>query len=119
VFSDKAQKAIRAELENGYRARSDGLDGRARVCARRAAGEAAKEYFRLADEQQSGSALDLLGVLVNRDEISARARAAAAELLKRVDEDFNLEAGVDLLEEAQVLAVELERLAVLRWGGGV
>ena len=113
MFSDKVRKAFQTELSNGERARLAGFEGRARVCARRAAGEAAREYLRLAGTQQNGSAVVLLGMLVEMEGVTPRAREAAAHLLTRVDEGFNLAEGVDLLEEARTLAIELERLEEL------
>ena len=42
------QAEIQAELEKAQQARARGNEGQARVCARRAAGIAAREYFALA-----------------------------------------------------------------------
>ena len=110
MFSDEAKNRIRTELENGSRAREEGLEGRARVCARRAAGEAAREYFRQAHGKTAGSAHELLGALRGMNSLAPRTREAAEHLLSRVDENFNLGDGVDLLQEAQTLIGELERL---------
>src|SRR5512140_2088127 len=108
MFSDEAGKKIRAELQNGVRAREGGFEGRARVCARRAAGEAAREYFRLTQGQYNGSAHELLMALQGISGLSPRASEAVAHLLTRVNAEFDLGDGIDLLQEARTLAGELE-----------
>ncbi len=118
MFSDKASQTIKTELKNAEQARQAGNEGRARVCARRAAGAAVREYLRLAQQAQPNtSAYGLLGAVLEVEEIPTRARTAAGHLLSRVDEDHNLEAGVDLLQEARTLANELENISILRSGG--
>ena len=108
MFSDEARTTIEAELERGRRARADGFEGRARVCARRAAGVAVREFFRLSGTNVIGSAHELLKQVEEQAGISPRAKQSAALLLTRVDEDFRLADGVDLLQEARALANDLE-----------
>ena len=108
MFSNEARTAIEAELDRGRRARADGFEGRARVCARRAAGAAVREFFRLSGISANGSAHELLQRVEGQVEISPRAKQSAALLLTRVDEEFRLADGVDLLQEARALANELE-----------
>ncbi|MFZ6027662.1 MAG: hypothetical protein ACOYYS_08105 [Chloroflexota bacterium] len=104
--------AIEQELEKAYAARTKGNEGMARVCARRAAGVAARIFL----QQQgipvtSASAYDHLRTLSKTDGLPAPVQRAVAHLLARVDENFQLPAGVDLLEEAKTLVKMLENLA--------
>ncbi len=55
------QNEIRLEFEKAERARARGNEGQARVCARRAAGIAAREYLsRRGEQPRTSSAYDLL-----------------------------------------------------------
>jgi hypothetical protein len=109
MFRAEAKSKIAAELARGAAARREGLEGRARVCARRAAGAAIREYLDLRGLEAPGSsAYDLLAYLQGFGDVSADIRQAAGRLLARVDEDFTLPSGVDLLAEAGWLAEALE-----------
>jgi hypothetical protein len=95
---------VRDELESGRQARAAGNEGRARVCARRAAGAAAREHFAQRGEAAPhASSYDLLNRLATLPNTPTRAREAAGFLTLRVDEEFKLPAGVDLLDEARAL----------------
>lgn len=110
MFREPVKRKIEDELARGEAARRDGFEGRARVCARRAAGAAVREYMRLRELPLPGeSAYDLLAGLQALPQLSAEARAAAEHLLARVDEGFALPAEIDLLAEARWLAGELEQ----------
>jgi hypothetical protein len=117
MFRTEAKAKIAGELANGAAARQGGLEGRARVCARRAAGAAIREYLDLRGLRAPGSsAYDLLAYLQELAgvpggipaEISQGVRQAAEKLLARVDEDYSLPGDVDLLAEAAWLAETLE-----------
>ncbi len=109
MFRPKAKSKIAEELARGDAARRAGLEGRARVCARRAAGAAVREYLELRGVEAPGSsAYDLLAYLKDLPEITPAARQAAERLLSRVDEAFSLPVDVDLLADAGWLANELE-----------
>ncbi len=109
MFRPEAKVKIAEELERGAAARQEGLEGRARVCARRAAGAAIREYLALRGLEAPGpSAYELLAVLHDLPEVPPAARQAGELLLARVDEAFSLPANVDLLAEAERLARELE-----------
>jgi hypothetical protein len=96
---------IQIEIEQARAARLRGNEGMARVCARRAAGLAAKTYLQQYGHAPLGpSAHDHLRALQNVPDLPSRARQAVERLLLRVNEDFQLPAGIDLIEEAQVLA---------------
>jgi hypothetical protein len=92
------------ELAQAQAARARGNEGMARVCARRAAGLAAKAYLLQHGHAPLGpSAHDHLRALQDVPDLPSRARQAVERLLLRVNEDFQLPAGIDLIEEAQVL----------------
>ena len=103
-----SQAHIRAELDQAEEARARGNEGRARVCARRAAGIAAREYFaRRGRVVRTPSAYDLLNLLAEDASLPADLRQAAAHLTLRVDEEFKLPADVDLIAEARKLCQKL------------
>jgi hypothetical protein len=97
-----------AELERAQQARERGNEGQARVCARRAAGITAAEYFRRRGQAPtSGSAIDVLGQLALEPSLSAESASLLAHLLQQVDTEFKLPAGVDLIAEARLLRHQL------------
>ena len=96
------------EIDRANEVRARGNEGQARVCARRAAGIALREYFRLRGVQTlSPSAYDLLKILLEMDDLPATIRQSAEHLTLRVDEEFKLPAGIDLVKEAQQLSEHL------------
>ncbi len=102
------QTQINAEFERAELARSRGNEGQARVCARRAAGIAAREYFtRLGRAIRTPSAYDLLNLLANEPLPSPDLRRSIAYLTWRVNEEFKLPVDVDLIAEAKKLCEEL------------
>lgn len=95
---------MQAELENGEAARARGNEGMARVCARRAAGYAAAEYFaRIGVEFGNPSAYERLRFLQTLPNLPETVRAACAALTLRVDTAYRLPPEVDLLTEARHL----------------
>ena len=98
----KAQ--LELEFERTQAARTRGNEGQARVCARRAAGIAIREYYaRRGQSIRTPSAYDLLNLLTEETRISPDLKQAAAYLTLRVTEEFKLPVNVDLLEEARKL----------------
>ncbi len=99
----------RAELAAAYADRRHGNEGRARVRARRIAGALATEYLRRQGQSHpyGQNALRILQHLWKRPELSGRTRLALTHLLMKVDTNFRLPPGVDLLHDVQVLAREL------------
>jgi len=98
------QVQINTELKHAEQARRRGNEGQARVCARRAAGIAAREYFaRRGETIRTPSAYDLLNKLVEDSSLSADLRQIAAHLTLRVDEQFKLPPDLDLILEAKKL----------------
>jgi HEPN domain-containing protein len=95
---------IQAEFAQAERARAKGNEGQARVCARRAAGIAAREYFaRQGRTFRTPSAYDLLNLLVQERDVSNELRQTAEYLTLRVNEEFKLPVDVDLIEKARSL----------------
>jgi len=94
-----------AELSSAVQARAGNNEGQARVCARRAAGMAVREYLkRRGHPIKSTSAYDLLKEIEADAGAAEAARQAAALLTRRVDETFKLPVNVDLVAEARRLA---------------
>jgi hypothetical protein len=101
---------IEAELTHAEAARRDGFEGRARVCARRAAGIGIRSYARMHHiELPYTSAFDLLNALEQLPGIPEEARQSAVLLTERVDTEFNLPADIDLISEARRLIAALDR----------
>ena len=93
---------IQAELERAERARARGNEGQARVCARRAAGIAAREYLaRRGENVRTPSAYDLLNVLKDDPHLPPDLKLVAEHLTLRVNEEFKLPVDVDLIVEAR------------------
>ena len=102
----KAQLNI--EFERADAARARGNEGQARVCARRAAGIAIREYYaRRGQSVGTPSAYDLLQLLAEEPHLSPVLKQAAIYLTLRVTEEFKLPIDVDLLSEARKLCAEL------------
>jgi HEPN domain-containing protein len=102
------QTDIQAEFEKASQARGRGNEGQARVCARRAAGIAAREYLtRRGIPPRSASAYDLLNLLKEDALLSPDLRSIADHLTVRVTEEFRLPVDVDLVEEARTFCEEL------------
>jgi hypothetical protein len=96
------------EFERAAEARARGNEGQARVCARRAAGIAAREFYaRRGLAFRTPSAYDLLQLLQDEPHLSPELKQAAAYLTLRVTEEFKLPVEVDLLDEARKLKAGL------------
>lgn len=99
----KAQ--LELEFERAEAARARGNEGQARVCARRAAGIAIREYFaRRGQAFRTPSAYDLLQLLAEEPHLSPDLKQAASYLTLRVTEEFKLPVDVDLIAEARKLS---------------
>ena len=98
------------EFEQAERARARGNEGQARVCARRAAGIAIREYFTLRGERVgTSSAYDLLNLIKDDPRLPPDLKLIADHLTLRVNEEFKLPVSVDLIAEARKLCEELLR----------
>jgi len=102
------QTRIEAEFEKGEQARARGNEGQARVCARRAAGIAVREYLtRQGIRPPSVSAYDLLNLLKDDPRLSPDLKLIADHLTLRVTEEFKLPVNADLIAEARKFCEEL------------
>lgn len=100
---------IEVELEHAERARLAGNEGRARVCARRAAGIAARGFLaRHAYRLRDGSAYTALQALAEFPGLDPDLRMAALHLVTRVTEEFTLPVDADLIADARKLIGELD-----------
>jgi hypothetical protein len=107
-MSEDLRHQLESEFEQAEVARSLGKEGRARVCCRRAAGIAIREYFDQRGLSFPGkSSIDLLKTLSDMPEIPPDIKKICNHLTLRVSEDFTIPAGVDLLEETRVLCISL------------
>jgi hypothetical protein len=103
---------IRAELELADAARSAGNEGRARVCARRAAGMAARDFlnrhqiahdYAIQGGIPTNSAYEALKTLATFPGLAPPLRQSIVHLTMRVTTEFQLPRGIDLIDEAHKL----------------
>ncbi len=97
-------QSIDAEFERAAQVRAKGNEGQARVCARRAAGIAIREYFaRNGNRVSNASAYDLLNLLKEDARLPAEMKTIVEHLTARVTEEFKLPIDADLVAEARTL----------------
>lgn len=102
------REQIEKEFELARLARERGNEGQARVCARRAAGMAVRDYLaRSGIHPRSASAYDLLNLLKDDPLLSPDLKRIADHLTLRVTEEFKLPVEADLVAEARTLCEEL------------
>jgi len=96
------------ELDRAEAARRNGNEGQARVCARRAAGIAARDFLsRRGVRAETQSAYQVLQSLATLPGLDADLRQAALYLTTRVSATFELPVDVDLIAEARRLCTAL------------
>jgi HEPN domain-containing protein len=101
-MDDELRGRVEAELSRAERARRAGQEGRARVCARRAAGWSLQGYYRRRTGRPApANALDLLRWLQRDVEAPQHLRLAAGRLTARVTQDFRLPHQQDPLDDAR------------------
>jgi HEPN domain-containing protein len=99
------------ELQNAARAREGGNEGRARVCARRAAAIAVRAYLVSRGKRaRSASALDLLQQLRDQEPLAPDLLTIVEHLTLRVDQNFSLPEHIDLVADARLLCNRLSAL---------
>lgn len=109
MFSLRVSDAIKLEINHALTARKNDLEGRARVCSRRAAGHAIKAYF-----EENGvvtpdkSVIALIRQLQDLTGATSPVKVVTGHLLMNVNENFNLPFEVDLVTETIWLANFLE-----------
>lgn len=102
------QEKINLEFQRAESARTQKNEGQARVCARRAAGIAVREYLtRKGTPLRTASAYDLLNLLKDDPNLSSDLKLIANHLTLRVTEEFKLPVDADLVAEARTLCEEL------------
>jgi hypothetical protein len=107
------KQTIHRELENAHRARIDGNEGRARVCARRAAGWAVSFTRSLNEDREiEANAYEMLQWLVQQVDTAEDVRSAATRLTARVSLDHTLPFPEDPLEDARMI---IETLLGTNW----
>jgi HEPN domain-containing protein len=98
------QTQIEAEFERAAQSRAKNNEGQARVCARRAAGIAIRDYLsRKGIRPPSTSAYDLLNLLKEDSHLPPDLKLVADHLTLRVTEEFKLPVEADLVAEARQL----------------
>jgi hypothetical protein len=101
---ENLRQKMEAELENAERSRLAGNEGRARVCARRAAGIAARDFLtRHEVRTRSSSAYAALQELAAFHGLAPDLQSAAGRLTTRLTEKFTLPIDADLIAEARKL----------------
>jgi len=101
---DDLNTQLRKEFEKAQQARINKNEGQARVCARRAAGIAIREYLtRKGTQVPSMSAYDLLNLLKEDALLPSDMQLIIDHLTVRVTEDFELPVDADLIAEARIL----------------
>lgn len=109
MYGPEAKARIKTEMDHAETARSSGNEGQARVCARRAAGVAIREFLICQHQSlQSTSATDLLQWVRSESALPAEMREIADHLLVRVTPEFRLPISVDLLDETRRFIETLE-----------
>ena len=99
---------FQAEIDRAEAARQAGNEGMARVCARRAAGIAAREFLKRQGKTLPGSsAYDILKFLGNHSGVSPRIQEVASHFLVRITTDHKLPVEADLIQEAKWLLQQL------------
>lgn len=98
---------VQEEILLAKQSRREGNEGRARVCARRAAGAAVQGYLKDQGEPQE-SAIQSLAKLKQLVTLPDRVGEAVGWLLRHVDEEFNLPPEVDLIQEALIVINYIE-----------
>ncbi|HDD61852.1 MAG: hypothetical protein DRI65_06765 [Chloroflexota bacterium] len=100
---------IKEEILLAKQSRQEGNEGRARVCARRAAGAAVKEYLvKKGISQKQENAIQSLLIFSQSENLPVQVQEAVDWLVQRVNQDHNLPSEVDLIHEAGVVIQYVE-----------
>ena len=106
--SGNCENSFYREIQLAVNARRSGSEGRARVCARRAAGIVVGKYLSRIDENFSDRGVyDNLRYFISLSQISPEYKETASYFVLRVDEKHNLPIDVDLIKEALKLKENL------------
>lgn len=95
---------IETEFDRAAQARAKNNEGQARVCARRAAGIAIRDYLtRRGTHIPGSSAYDLLNLIKEEPLLPPHLKLVADHLTLRVTEEFKLPVEADLVADARLL----------------
>lgn len=100
-------REIETELEQARRAREEGNDGKARVCARRAVGKAFMSSQYSGEINRSLSATQCLRMISENEGMPAPVREAAVRLSTGVAERTGAPVSTQPLEDALVIIARL------------
>jgi hypothetical protein len=96
------------ELDMARTARKNGNEGRARVCARRAAGHIIGEYLtRNKIDFETGSALERLRYIYSAADTAPEVRETANHFLVHTTPEYELPIAADLIADVDLLANQL------------
>lgn len=102
---------IEKELHTAEETRKQGIEGRARVCARRGAGFAVAWLLTSRGQQvRDTDSLNLLKSLQNDSTIPDEVRAASMRLTARITPHFTYAFSTDPLEDARIIVDYVKRL---------
>lgn len=108
MTSQDWRKLANQELDMAEEARLSGNEGRARVCARRAAGYIIGEYLSRSNSPvTTESALERLRYLYSSPEIDSHQREIIEHFLIHTTPDHELPIDADLIAEVNLLARQL------------
>ena len=100
----ETQIQVQKELLLAKQSRKEGNEGRARVCARRAAGTAAQLFLDRHKKIIKGeNSFQSLKTLKETEELPARVQLAVSRLMQRVNEEHQLPPEIDLIHEARLV----------------
>jgi hypothetical protein len=96
------------EIEHAISARKAGNEGMARVCARRAIGIILGEYLTHQGYTNiSNSTIDRLSIFISLPELDKHTQEIAKHFLLKVNPDYKLPEGLDLINDAKWLRLNL------------
>lgn len=103
--SEDLHERISRELKHARASRLQGNEGKARVCARRAAGWAVESVYEkdASEVAREANAYHFLLWFKEQEQIPREIRAAALRLTTRVSEEFNLPFEQDPLDDAEFI----------------
>jgi hypothetical protein len=102
--SENPRIHIQEELLLAKQSRMEGNEGRARVCARRAAGAAVLDHLKSQGKTiHSQNVYQILQFFRSSEGLPDRVKRALDHLVQRVDIDHQFPSEVDLINEANVL----------------
>lgn len=111
VIPQRTMQEIRAELTKAAEARQAGNEGMARVCSRRAAGQAVSAYLEKFPHPDWGtSAVNRLAGMKLDTTMPPDVRQAAERLTARVNEEHQLPFAADPITDAEAIIRHLESL---------